>query len=71
MGSSVSLFLTYSRPSTNFLEKETRERQPLPVLKDIKVVPSQSWLCPTCNWRYPRTISECLGAKCRKKKELA
>jgi len=30
---------------------------------------NESWLCPTCNWRYPGTTLECLGAKCRQKQK--
>jgi hypothetical protein len=77
MGTSFSSFrVLFSQPRlplTQVITLENQQPTPLPVLKDLNInFFSQSWLCPTCKWRYPRTTLKCLGAKCKiKQKELA
>ena len=79
MGSSFSFprtFFRYNNNNNNTVVSTAvvpleRERPPLHVFKDLKqrTTSFDSWLCPTCKWRYSRTTPECLGANCRKKKQ--
>jgi hypothetical protein len=39
---------------------------PIEVPPRPEIIRMDSWLCPTCNWRYPSSTPECYAAKCRK-----